>query len=412
MSNVVERYQSGITLNEDNTLWILKGGYNAMQTIIPVLKEQKVWKYNGFDRSWEVPKEKISQVKLNAVKAILSGAETKSKADFYKFEERARSLSVPQTTVTIKEEAIFLKTSLIDIKDLAKAAGVTESGYAVYGYMFTPGKISVEKSLKLLDELEKAASLYTAKIEELEELIKNQVQGTGIRVSVASGLVYIMGDTYPHKDQIARCGFGFSSGQWKAHVVNVKLTNLEAFLTSLPKKEVKDSPAPSKSGKRTNSKPGPCTVCGFGVEVGEGYISQVFDDDDESHLWVVRHKDHNVCEANKATLQARAEATRRGNESQRTLRSLLVKHEHYVEGRNLQPEGRKISLDLPGTILGRGCWLIVEPDLVNVWYVQSNGNDGDDWSHNNVGLADIGWRSALTPEVEALIAEVTGIKIR
>ncbi len=412
MSNVVERYSSGITLSESDSVWVLKGSYNAMQSIIPLLKTQKVWKYNGFSQSWEATKAKISNVKLNDVKAALSGAEVTSKENFSRFEEKARTLTLPQTTITIKTEAIFIKTTLIDLKDLAKAAGVTESAYAFYGYMFTPGKINVEKSLKLLGELEKAAALYMTKIDELEKLVKNQTQGTGIRVSVTAGIVYVMGETYPHKDKICKCGFGFSSGQWQAHVINVNLSSLRTFLAELPKKEVKDTPAPSKSGRQSNSKSGKCTVCGFTVEVGDGYISQIFDDDEERHLWVVRHKDPNVCESNKVTLRTRAEAAKKRSDAQRRLRSLLVKPEYYVEGRNLQPEGQQISLDHNPLALGGGCRLIVEPDLVHVWYVQSNGNDGDDWSHNNIGFTDIGWRSSLTTEVEALIEELTGIKVR
>lgn len=59
------------------------------------------------------------------------------------------------------------------------------------------------------------------------------------------------------------------------------------------------------------------------------------------------------------------------------------------------------------TIYGGGDWFVISPDAI--WYVQNNGADGDDWSHNNVrtgGAGAMGWKipfdAALADELKTL----------
>lgn len=53
-----------------------------------------------------------------------------------------------------------------------------------------------------------------------------------------------------------------------------------------------------------------------------------------------------------------------------------------------------------GEIYGVGTWVVLQPDAI--WYVENNGRDGDDWSHNNVrtgGAGAIGWKIAWSAEL-------------
>jgi len=55
-------------------------------------------------------------------------------------------------------------------------------------------------------------------------------------------------------------------------------------------------------------------------------------------------------------------------------------------------------------IYGGGDWFVLSKD--SLWYVQNNGMDGDDWSHNNIktgGAGAIGWKIKLD---EKLISEL------
>jgi len=58
---------------------------------------------------------------------------------------------------------------------------------------------------------------------------------------------------------------------------------------------------------------------------------------------------------------------------------------------NEQPVGETV-LDTQN-IYGGGDWFVIGTDCI--WYVQNNGMDGDNWSHNNVrtgGAGAIGWK--------------------
>ncbi len=78
---------------------------------------------------------------------------------------------------------------------------------------------------------------------------------------------------------------------------------------------------------------------------------------------------------------------------------------------NEQPKGDRL-LDTQN-IYGGGDWFVV--GMAGIWYVQNNGMDGDNWSHNNVrtgGAGAIGWKIPKNKEVErrlrALIDGNTG----
>jgi hypothetical protein len=56
------------------------------------------------------------------------------------------------------------------------------------------------------------------------------------------------------------------------------------------------------------------------------------------------------------------------------------------------PNGKIVYLSKTALLYGGGSWFVVSPS--EVWFVQNNGSDGDDWSLNNVltgGAGGIGW---------------------
>lgn len=57
-------------------------------------------------------------------------------------------------------------------------------------------------------------------------------------------------------------------------------------------------------------------------------------------------------------------------------------------------------------ILGGGDWFILDPERKQIWFVQGNSADGDDWSRNNIGSTALGWYlpwdDSLAEELERL----------
>jgi hypothetical protein len=61
------------------------------------------------------------------------------------------------------------------------------------------------------------------------------------------------------------------------------------------------------------------------------------------------------------------------------------------------------------TIYGGGDWLVIND--AEIWYVENNGMDGDDWSRNNVvtgGAGAIGW---MIPRDEMLVTELRELAV-
>ncbi len=70
-----------------------------------------------------------------------------------------------------------------------------------------------------------------------------------------------------------------------------------------------------------------------------------------------------------------------------------------------QPKGDRV-LDTQN-IYGGGDWFVI--GKAGIWYIQNNGVDGDNWSHNNVrtgGAGAIGWKIAKNKEIERRLREL------
>jgi len=165
--------------------------------------------------------------------------------------------------------------------------------------------------------------------------------------------------------------------------------------------EALKAPAP----KRENKRPAPCRRCGGMVAAGEGWLILDFNDEDEDR-WVVEHKDPKICERVREEARLRAEIAHNKTKARKELRELAYATGTRPAGSH-HLTGTSIFLDSNGIAYGGGSWVVVEPDKKHFWYVQNNGSDGDDWSHNNVqtgGAGAIGWRAPMTEQAEFLIA--------
>ncbi len=78
---------------------------------------------------------------------------------------------------------------------------------------------------------------------------------------------------------------------------------------------------------------------------------------------------------------------------------------HGVRPEDEQPQGDRI-LDTQN-IYGGGDWFVVGE--AGIWYIQNNGMDGDNWSHNNVrtgGAGAIGWKIPKNKQIEKRLREL------
>jgi hypothetical protein len=121
----------------------------------------------------------------------------------------------------------------------------------------------------------------------------------------------------------------------------------------------------------------------------EGMSFGVGDDSGYIYSAVVRP----ATEEEAAPIMAKEGAARDKAAAKKEVDALASKFRNEGE----RPEGDNIVsgerlLDTQ-TIYGGGNWWVIQPD--EIWYVQNNGADGDNWSSNNVrtgGAGAIGWR--------------------
>lgn len=85
-----------------------------------------------------------------------------------------------------------------------------------------------------------------------------------------------------------------------------------------------------------------------------------------------------------------------------------------IQKTGIRPDGSNIvggdRLFDTQNLYGSGEWIVINDK--EIWYVQNNGMDGDDWSHNNVrtgGAGAIGWKIPYDEKVAKELRELNKI---
>lgn len=89
------------------------------------------------------------------------------------------------------------------------------------------------------------------------------------------------------------------------------------------------------------------------------------------------------------------------------LRTLRNQQAEYIKKHGERPNEKPVGEKVLNTqnIYGGGDWFVIGTDCI--WYIQNNGMDGDNWSHNNVrtgGAGAIGWKISQMPDDDIVMA--------
>lgn len=127
--------------------------------------------------------------------------------------------------------------------------------------------------------------------------------------------------------------------------------------------------------------------------------------DDSGHLYSATCRE--ATDEESAPLRARLE-----DESKRRVAALRLREiQDNIRDNGERPEGQnepdgEVMFDT-FTVYGGGSRCVVGPEWI--WYIQNNGSDGDDWSHNNVRTGGAGAIGVRVPRTEELASEMKAL---
>lgn len=422
---------------EVDGVWYVKGSYSEMAEYLPKIKRLGL-NYNPSDRTWFIPRAKFTPALLQKVQDIFDPTSAKSLKDKAKKEKKeqlemeANKAKVEKLVEVVKDmlaekyisvilqwregsSLVTLRGNTYPIKDYIKDAG---------GTYIPPGSWEIDlrkASLEGLQKLKKVVDSQDASMKENIAKVKDLVPKTlswsllGITMYIKDGYLVLMGDTRAYRDEIKSvCELAKWSGSWSLPVLQSNGNSLEKLIKRLDldnkaKEEVKEQPAvpvPTPDSRGIpNRKADRCVRCNLWVEVGEGLATQEFlpsshnDYDDETLVWVVRHKNKDVCAKHLAEVKEIQERehlkVKSKSDALRTLRELCRVPKYFEEG-NFSPKGTVYRIS-PGS---HGTSIVVESDESHLWYIESNSADGDMWANNNIGGHSMGWRVPMYDAVK------------
>ena len=164
-----------------------------------------------------------------------------------------------------------------------------------------------------------------------------------------------------------------------------------------------------------NRKPGRCCWCDVAIDIGQGNLFYVGEEDENLGFgpmgvtgWLVSCVDRTACQDRRKEAKAKSTAVRtereriklRENELFPAIQESFAGFPENGGGQHPYPDGTEYAIDGKGhNIYGGGCCYIVSRD--QIWKLLNNGLDGDNWSRNNVrtgGAGAIGYIFAATEE--------------
>ena len=430
-----------ITFRELESTIEVSGTYNEMVGVMSKLKARG-FRWDPSRKVWWSPKAKLTPMQISNVKKLVDGvntdvaevtkgvAEANTEAAEKLFKD-ALELKFTGFLWKVRGKALLLSGRTYDVKDYTRdAGGVWLSGDNAY--LFELANVKPAGFKRLLDTMTTMSNRWAVQIAKVVEYLSKAKEWPTLGIKMLynnqRNSVDISGNTREYRNDIKNeiPDARWDSSSWYVGRTQVTQKQLEDLAKLLDRDEAKalaqreaqpteEKPKETQERRIPNRKPGPCHTCGEYVKSGDGYIRKIYDpnfessyndDDDDGQLrWVIFHSDPKICEANKEAARILREKARNKQDARNSLRDLSCARKYYAEGKH-DPHGEKIYIDKNSLAYGGGSWVIIEPNEDFFWYIQNNGADGDDWSHNNIttnGAGAIGYRVPLTVEARILI---------
>ena len=197
----------------------VSGPYDKMKDLIPYLRGKL--EYRGSDRTWWVPKAKMTPMKIKNLQKRVDEVNGKFGPDPVKVEEpadakatrieeakkilsKAIHMRVPGLTfINIAGDGAQLTGALTDLRVLINMSG---GDYGPEFSKFFSQKIKPVEFEKLLDAVEDQGRLVAKSLADLSSIIPRNFQNLQINVGTNNGsyLFVVAGKTYDFKDEIKK----------------------------------------------------------------------------------------------------------------------------------------------------------------------------------------------------------------
>lgn len=347
-----------ITLKEENGHLIAAGPYEDMKEVYPKLKSRG-WRYDGLSRVWYTPLSELTPAKRKNIEKILAP-----------YMGQAPNVSAPpaprpKTRAELQEEeltrrirgGLFVVTPYEMRDTMSNLGGLWDARQKVWYLPDLETKNKAKEALKVYEEKAQARRV-------VEQFEQRKLEEARLQARAAQ---------YPYQYQVE--GRGKGDGPAIGHVFRSK-----------------------KNGKvwtvaKVESSYFPEDGLSFGLS------------DDSGWMFYVLCRE--ATESEEADQVLKETSHKRSGEA-REARKNLVKRmrvtsnyhsgNHRLSGEPMVMENKRLLLH------GGGNWFVIESG--KIWYVENNGSDGADWSHNNVmtgGAGAMGWDVPHEPLLEAEI---------
>jgi hypothetical protein len=364
-----------ISVDESDPRFIaVSGPYDLMKNVYPLLKKRG-WKYRSYDRSWIFPKEKMTPRKRSGVDKILApymgeGGKTKQEREEDDEISRRRDLglevSVPLDIRKIPKQAGGIYNSTTKTWLLPDLAAVEKVNRAVKEYKEQEQQQQAAKEAQRQAEIEEYKKRKEAEVE--EEYRRREEKRRENAERLAKKYPKVLRTDGSSKTDHAPIGHVFRDKKGDVWVID-----------------------------KIDSQFIPEDGLSFGLSRDRGWAFTVYcrNPTDEEVAGLVERE---------AAHKQKADAKKRRVE----IKDLIMKKGKMPKGSNRLRGDRVLMSNKRMTLYGGGSWFVIEEPRW-IWYVQNNGADGDNWSHNNVetgGAGAMGWRIRY----DALLAgEIKGL---
>jgi len=437
----------GLKIEEQDGRVVVSGPYPVIKDHIPKLKSMK-FRYDGTTKAWWHPSSSKVTEKSVSEKLFGSEQEQSSKVEILAQEREQvekllldfRDKKLDTFSVRLQSDGVLISGQTYPVRDFFGDAGA-EWKAGVKGYFIAFENKSLAKVKKLVSKLEEVEEEYQKHKKEITKFIQD-LDTPGASLTVNNKHLFIKFDI-PVKFRLDSI-FDFVRREdgvvFSVPIEKVSKKSLERFRDVLAearqevlhkeeevvRKKVEDTrlgikefhriSRPYKVGEVFELRRDGTAWTVVEVQKSVWMDSEdamsfgIMDMDRSGYVYYAAARPATDEEMEKAGILAVRRERLTAQEIDKARRKLM----DLIKQKGDRPSGEHhlpkpfYTYNMRLAITGGGEWFVQDGN--SVWYVQNNGSDGDDWSHNNVhtwGAGAIGWKTSVTPEMEPLISLLT-----
>jgi hypothetical protein len=428
---------------EEYVIWA--PSYRDIQHALPAIKSAG-FRYNPTDKSWRLPATKLTPARRKKLAPYVTLDPGKSEAEVKTLLKKLDGLRFFR--VTMRPDGFGLSGDVWSFKETVKQAGGVWNR-TLGQYLFEFATTNTSAFSDVIDKVQRREAELQKERTELDKLLPDLLnkKWTVLKCSVSGDALVIWSSDRKYRDVIKQ---HFPEARWSSPNWTVRLTavdprQISRFITAVDDLQAQHERAKPRgptpvSPRRPKVPNAPYAFSrgeGYGgqylppgtvVKTGEHHIKEgwppyitvvkttdryIKEDglsvgvgDEQGHIYTYHCRE--ATEQERSSEESARESRQRRADSLKRLENIsreIIKRGVYPEPW-VTPEGTRYDVR-PQNLYGGGHWFIISGP--RVWFIENNGADGDDWSHNNVrtgGAGAIGHyldNDALARETESLL---------